>query len=317
MVTETKNMVPAAIPGGKIKRTRITVLSINKWVLGMGLRDGQAGTPLFAHELIHDLRALLALDIAAPVKLAMAAFRLHRLKLVVTAAAAHELAAVHALGGLVAQAALRAQRAGALVAHTVVRARVDVDQVLRGRGVEAAVDLDQLAPAVESHGGRAVILLLEGIAHLSEVRQLQPARLEATRARHSMALAGYVGQVVYCLQEERREVTVQILGGAERDAGMSVVNKAVLRFLGAAMSESRVVLLLHPLPLEILLPTLKTLQLFSFRHSIYNYRIQMATGKKKKTIFQMAATCAEQCHQYCVNSISCLSSLNAGPHPSL
>lgn len=205
----------------------------------MGLRDGQAGTPLFAHELIHDLRALLALDIAAPVKLAMAAFRLHRLKLVVTAAAAHELAAVHALGGLVAQAALRAQRAGALVAHTVVRARVDVDQVLRGRGVEAAVDLDQLAPAVESHGGRAVILLLEGIAHLSEVRQLQPARLEATRARHSMALAGYVGQVVYCLQEERREVTVQILGGAERDAGMSVVNKAVLRFLGAAMSESR------------------------------------------------------------------------------
>lgn len=198
MVTETKSMVPAAIPGGKIKRTRITVLSINKWVLGMGLRDGQAGTPLFAHELIHDLRALLALDIAAPVKLAMAAFRLHRLKLVVTAAAAHELAAVHALGGLVAQAALRAQRAGALVAHTVVRARVDVDQVLRGRGVEAAVDLDQLAPAVESHGGRAVILLLEGIAHLSEVRQLQPARLEATRARHSMALAGYVGQVVYC-----------------------------------------------------------------------------------------------------------------------
>lgn len=73
-----------------------------------------------------------------------------------------------------------AQRACALIAHTVVRAWVYIDQVLRGRGVEAAVDLDQLAPAVEPHGGGAVVLLLEGIAHLSEVRQLQPACLEAT-----------------------------------------------------------------------------------------------------------------------------------------
>lgn len=90
-------MVPAAIPGGGgIKRTRSTVLSINKWVLGVGLGDGRAGTPLFAHELIHDLCALLALDIAAPVKLAMTAFGLHRLKLVVATTTAHELAAVHA-----------------------------------------------------------------------------------------------------------------------------------------------------------------------------------------------------------------------------
>lgn len=138
----------------------------------------------------------------------MTAFSLHCLKLVIATAATHELAAVHALWGLVAQAALCAQRACALIAHTVVRAWVYIDQVLRGRGVEAAVDLDQLAPAVEPHGGGAVILLLEGIAHLSKVRQLQPACLEATWARHSMALAGYICQVVHCLQEEREKVTV-------------------------------------------------------------------------------------------------------------
>ena len=112
----------------------------------------------------------------------MAALGLLRLELVVAAAAAHELAAVHALGRLVAQAALRAQRAGALVAHAVVGAGVDVDQVLGGGRVEAAVDLHQLAPAVEPHGRRAVVLLLQGITHLAEVGQLQPARLEAARA---------------------------------------------------------------------------------------------------------------------------------------
>lgn len=44
MVTgkKTEHMVPAAILGGEIKRTRSTVLSINKWVLGVGLGEGQA-----------------------------------------------------------------------------------------------------------------------------------------------------------------------------------------------------------------------------------------------------------------------------------
>ena len=83
----------------KKPNNRITVLSINKWVLGAGRA---AGRPLLADELVHDLRALLALDVAAPVELAVAALGLHRLELVVAAAAAHELAAVHALRRLVA-----------------------------------------------------------------------------------------------------------------------------------------------------------------------------------------------------------------------
>lgn len=163
----------------------------------MGLGDRRAaGRPLFAHKLVHNLCALLAFDVAAPVELAVAALRLHGLELVVATAAAHELTAVHALRRLVAQAALCAQRARALIPYAVVGARVDVDQVLRGGRVEAAVDLHELASAIEPHGRGAVILLLQGIAHLTEVCQLQPARLEATRAGHPVALAGHISQVV-------------------------------------------------------------------------------------------------------------------------
>ena len=104
---------------------------------------------LFTHKLVHERRAALALDVAAPVELAVAALVLVGLELVVASAAAHQLAAVHALGGLVAEAALRAQGARGLVAEAVVRAGVDVGQVLRGRGVEALVHLLQL-PLEES-----------------------------------------------------------------------------------------------------------------------------------------------------------------------
>lgn len=104
---------------------------------------------LFAHKLVHERRAAFALDVAAPVELAVAALVLVDLELVVASAAAHELAAVHALRGFVAEAALRAQRARGLVAETVVGAGVNVDQVLRGRGVEALVYQLQLALEVE------------------------------------------------------------------------------------------------------------------------------------------------------------------------
>lgn len=66
--------------------------------------EWQAGSkrPLLAHKLVHNLRALLALDVATPVELAVAALRLHSLELVIAAATAHELTAVHALRCFVA-----------------------------------------------------------------------------------------------------------------------------------------------------------------------------------------------------------------------
>lgn len=159
---------------------------------------------LLADELVYQRRAALAFDIAAPVEFAMAALVLVGLELVVATAAAHELAAVHSLRGLVAEAALRAQGAGGLVAQAVVGARVDVDQVFGRRGVESAVDLFQLASSVDAHGGGAVVLFLQELADAAEVGQLEPTGFEAARTRHSVALARDVGQIVHRLSEKNR-----------------------------------------------------------------------------------------------------------------
>lgn len=105
-------------------------------------------------------------------ELAVAALVLVGLELVVSAAAAHQLTAVHALRGLVAETAVCSQRARALVAQAVVRARVDVHQVIGGGSVEALVHLLQLAAPVDAHGRSAVVLLLQELAHTPEVSQL-------------------------------------------------------------------------------------------------------------------------------------------------
>lgn len=72
-------------------------------------------------------------------ELAVAALVFVDAELVVAAAAAHQLAAVHALRGFVAEAPLCAQRACSFVAVAVIWAQINVDQVLRGGGVEALV----------------------------------------------------------------------------------------------------------------------------------------------------------------------------------
>lgn len=157
---------------------------------------------LLADELVYQRRAALAFHVAAPVEFAMAALVLVGLELVVAAAAAHELAAVHPLRGLVAEAALRAQGAGGLVAQAVVWARVHVDQVIARRGVESVVDQLQLASSVDTHGGGAVVLLLQELADAPEVGQLEPTGLEAARSRHSVTFARDVGQIVHRLSGE-------------------------------------------------------------------------------------------------------------------
>lgn len=50
-----------------------------------------------ADKLVYDFGAALALDVAAPMKLAVAALHYLGLVLVVTAAAAHQLTPIHAL----------------------------------------------------------------------------------------------------------------------------------------------------------------------------------------------------------------------------
>lgn len=157
----------------------------------------------FTDVLVNDLCAFFTLDVTAPMELAVATLHLNALELVVAPSAAHQLAPIHALRGLVAQAALRAQRAGGLITQAIVRAGVDVDQVLLRGHVEAVVHKLQLALATDPHGGRAVVLLLQQVAHLAEVCQLQPACLEAAGARHAVALAGHIRQLVHSLWEKQ------------------------------------------------------------------------------------------------------------------
>ena len=135
-----------------------------------------------ADELVYDFGAALALDVAAPVELAVAALHYLGLVLVVTAAAAHQLAPVHALRGLVAKAPHCAQGACGLVLQAVVWTGLDVHQIVARGSVVLAVHLHHLPARVELHGGGAVVLFLECVPHLTEVGQLQPAGLQAAGA---------------------------------------------------------------------------------------------------------------------------------------
>lgn len=136
----------------------------------------------FTDILVNDLCALFTLDVTAPMELAVATLHLDALELVITSSTAHQLTPIHALRGLVAQSALGAQRTSGLIAQAIVRAGVDVDQVLLRRHVEAVVHQLQLALAADPHGRGAVVLLLQQVTHLAEVSQLQPAGLEAAGA---------------------------------------------------------------------------------------------------------------------------------------
>jgi len=122
-----------------------------------------------ADELVYDFGAALALDIAAPVELAVAALHNLGFVLVVTAAAAHQLTPIHAFRGLVAKAPHRAQGACALVLQAVVWTGLCVHQVVARGSIKIAVLLHQLSTRVELHGSRAVVLFLQCIAHLAKV----------------------------------------------------------------------------------------------------------------------------------------------------
>lgn len=91
---------------------------------------------------------------------AVTALRLHRLELVIAPTTAHEFTAIHALRSFIAEPTLGAQGPSALVAHTVIRAGVNVYKVVDSWGIEAAVYLHQLAPGIEFHRRCAVVFLL-------------------------------------------------------------------------------------------------------------------------------------------------------------
>jgi len=149
---------------------------------------------------LDDLLTELTLDSAAPVELAAAAFgdRLSRGR--VAAAAAHQVATVGARRQPVAAPSARARRAGLRVRGAEVARALDEHQVVAGGPVEGAVALDQpRALSVERHLRGGVVAVSQPVAGLAERRQLVPARPNAARSRHAVALAAYLGVPVHRL----------------------------------------------------------------------------------------------------------------------
>ena len=148
----------------------------------------------------HHLRAPLTLHRATPVKFTVtAADHLHASLLHSQAAIAAQSAAAHCLplGKVLASMqtlpALSFLQAQALVLDAVVWGILQVDELRRGDAAESAgpsvvstvASFDP--PLVHFEFLRLVMLDLQVVADVSEVRQLHPAGLDAAALRHAMA----------------------------------------------------------------------------------------------------------------------------------
>lgn len=155
---------------------------------------------LHAEVLGDCLSALLTLHRAAPVEFTVTAG--HRLGLVLLhgqpTLAAQPLAApllpfAQVLALLEALAALCAGQTKSAVFQTVVRGVLQVDQLLARDGAEGLGDGPPAGGAVpgtsqEVHLQGPVVLLFQIVAHLPELRQLQPAGLSGAASGHAVTL---------------------------------------------------------------------------------------------------------------------------------
>lgn len=136
------------------------------------------GAPSAAAVHLHPVPALLALDGAAPAKLAAAALHHLGLRGVEAPAAAQELAAIHGRGCPVALSARGTEDPAPGVPVTEIWAGQEVDQVVSCVGLEArALGHQQLAGThpLWVNLSRPLELLLQDVAHLAEGGHDPPA----------------------------------------------------------------------------------------------------------------------------------------------
>jgi len=147
-------------------------------------RRPPARSPSAAAVHLHDVLALLALDGAAPVKLAAAPLHQLRLGRAEAPAAAQELAAIHGRECPVALAARCAEDPAPGVPVAEVWAVQQVDQVMSCVGLEVRALGDQELAGNDHH---PLELFLEDVAHLAEGRHDLPARVHLAGAQHTVA----------------------------------------------------------------------------------------------------------------------------------
>lgn len=181
---------------------------------------------LFANRdpLLH--RAILTLDEAAPVKLALASLRSSLSYHVVTPAAAQTRASITAGAGLVAPATGGSGDVGRRVPFAKVGRFLVVEELLSeipgffpaaGNAVIATLLLSlpigpsstqfsrrrHAAQIALRHQDGVPITFFQGLADHPEVRCDPPAGLQLARAGHPVALAAYLHVARYCLQSCR------------------------------------------------------------------------------------------------------------------
>lgn len=146
-----------------------------------------------------DAHALLAADIAAPVKDAVTLLFALLSPGVVAAAAAQQVAALDAVWRHIADSVARPKGAGLRVGLTEVGRALVVDQVaLSGVLEEGVLDPQRLHPAsrltvlLHHHLWGAVILVLQVVTQHAEVRLRPPARLHLTASWQAVTFAAQV-----------------------------------------------------------------------------------------------------------------------------
>ena len=144
----------------------------------------------FARVFVDPFRAFFALDVAAPVELALALVSPEDSAGVVASAAAHDVASVGAHGGGVASATGGSQASGREIGVAIIRRRLEVDQIGLGLLLEGFVDGDELVAALV-HGdlGCRIVLLLEVFADGFKLLHGNPASADGASSGDSVALA--------------------------------------------------------------------------------------------------------------------------------
>lgn len=199
------------------------------------------GAPLRASPArmdFHHPMAGFALDGAAPVEFAAAPFHnLHFVRMKAPAAA-HQLAAVDSLGGLVALPAAGAQHPVLEVVVTEVGTGVQVDEVLVRVRLELGVFGHQHFGgsnlALLDLGG-TVEFLLQDVAHFAEGGHGFPARLELARAGHAVTLALHPHVVEDRLEEQTQEMR------RDRELGVDTARRVPCRGPGRGEQKAALV----------------------------------------------------------------------------
>lgn len=158
---------------------------------------------LRARKTLPALVALLTLDLATPLELAVTRHGAHFNIRHVAPIAAHQIATVRRQRRHVAFPALRTQAPRAMVGRAIIRRSVRVDEILTGRWFDCLALRNKIdAVVARDHLRRAIVTILQPFADLPKRRHHQPTGLHRTGTGHSMAATSQLHITSNCLMKD-------------------------------------------------------------------------------------------------------------------